>query len=381
MKLLIPISLSIFLAACSGGPEQHPLAATAAAPVAVHTVLAAAAEWPDTYEATGTVRARSAATLSSKVMAYVQTVSVAAGDRVRAGQTLVTVDSRDLESNVRRAEAARAEAQSAIPEADNGIAAAKASLDLAQATFRRIDDLASKKSVSPHELDEATARLKGAQANHEAARAKRAQLDSRLAQIDQEIRSASIMRDYARITAPFDGVVTAKSVDPGVLAVPGAPLLTVERDAGFRLEVSVDESRLPAVRPGQTVAVTLDAVDHAVGARVSAIVPAVEAASRTYIVKIDLPPLPNLRSGVFGRAAFSLASRNILAIPAEAVVERGQLQQIFVVEDGQARLRMITAGRRGGNKLEVLSGLDAGEKLIAPVPAGLADGARVEVRP
>jgi RND family efflux transporter MFP subunit len=381
MKLLIPISLSIFLAACGGGPEQHPQAAPAAAPVAVRTVVATVAEWPDTYEATGAVRARSTATLSRKVMAYVQQVSVAVGDRVREGQTLVTLDARDLDSNVRRAEAARSEAQNAVPEADHGIAAAKASLDLAQATFRRIDDLASKKSVSPHELDEATARLKGAQAAHEAARAKRAQLDSRLAQVDQEIRAASILRDYARITAPFNGVVTAKSVDPGVLAAPGAPLLTVERDAGFRLEVSVDESRLPAVRPGQTVSVTLDAADRAVNARVSEIVPAVDAASRTYIVKIDLPAMPNVRSGVFGRAVFPLAARNVLGIPVEAVVERGQLQQVFVVEDAQARLRMITAGRRANNQLEILSGLNAGEKLIAPVPAGLADGARVEVRP
>ena len=381
MKLLIPISFSVFLAACGGGAEQHRQAATAAAPVAVRTVLASSADWPETYEATGAVRARSSATLSSKVMAYVQQVSVGIGDRVRSGQTLVTLDSRELETNVRRAEAARTEAQNAIAEGDNGIAAAKASLDLAQATFRRIDELASRKSVSPHELDEATARLKSAQAAYEAARARRMQMDSRLAQVDQEIRSASILRDYARITAPFDGIVTAKSVDPGVLAAPGSPLLIIERDGGYRLEVSVDESRVPSVRPGETVAVTLDAIDRAVNARVSEVVPAVDAASRTYVVKIDLTPLPNVRSGVFGRAAFPLASRRVLGIPADALIERGQLQQVFVVEDQQVRLRLITAGRRAGNQLEVLSGLTAGEKLIAPVPAGLADGARVEVRP
>ena len=381
MKLLMPISFAIVLASCGDGLKPHSPSAPASAPVAVRTVLAATADWPDTYEATGAVRARSSATLSSKVMAYVQQVSIAIGDRVRAGQTLVSLDSRDLDSNVRRAEAAGAEAQSAIPEADSGIAAATASLDLAQATFRRIDDLASKQSVSPQELDEATAHLKGAQAAHEAARAKRAQLDFRLAQIDQEIRSASITRDYARIRAPFDGIVTAKSVDPGVLAAPGAPLVTIERDAGYRLEVSVNESQIPSVRPGQAVAVTLDTVGRAVSARVSEIVPTIDAASRTYIVKIDLPALPNVRSGAFGRAAFPLGPRRVLGIPAEAVIERGQLEQVFVVEDEQVRLRMITAGRRAGNNLEVLSGLTAGEKLIAPVPAGLTDGARVEVRP
>lgn len=380
MKFLLLISLTILLAGC-GGPEPHPQAASTASPVPVKTVAVAHADWADTYEATGAVRARTTATLASRVMAYVHQVSIAVGDRVREGQSLVTLDARDLDTNVRRAEAARAEVQNAIPEADHGVAGAKASLDLAQATFRRIDDLASKKSVSAQELDEATARLKAAQSAHEAARAKRTQLDARLTQVDQEIRAASIMRDYARITAPFDGIITAKSVDPGALAAPGVPLLTVERAGGYRLEVSVDESRLPSVRPGQTVSVTLDAVDRAINARVSEIVPAVDAASRTYTVKIDLPTLPNVRSGVFGRAAFSLATRSVLTVPVEALVDRGQLQQLFVMEDAQARLRMVTAGRRANNQVEILSGLNPGEKVIVPVPAGLADSSRVEVRP
>jgi RND family efflux transporter MFP subunit len=374
------IVLSIILAAC-GGSEPHPQAASTAAPVPVKTVAAAASDWSDSSEATGAVRARTTAALSSKVMAYVQQVSVAVGDRVREGQVLVTLDARDLEVNVRRTEAGRAEVQSSIPEADHGIAAAKANLDLAQATFRRINDLASKNSVSAQELDEATARLKAAQSAHEAARAKRAQLDSRLAQADQEIRSATIVRDYTRITAPFNGIVTTKAVEPGALAGPGAPLLTLERDSGFRLEVSVDESRLRALRPGQPVTVTLDTADRPIAARVSEIVPSVDAASRTYTVKIDLPAMPNVRSGVFGRATFPMPSRSVLTVPADALIERGQLQQLFVVEDSQARLRMVTTGRRTGNQLEVLSGLTAGEKVIVPVPAGLADSARVEVRP
>jgi multidrug efflux system membrane fusion protein len=378
MKPLVTF-LSVFLVACQSDPSHGSKEAVAAAKIAVGAAAVTAAEWPDTYEATGAVRARSTATLSSKLVAQVQQVTVNVGDRVREGQTLVILDARDLDAGVRRAEAARSEAQSAIPEADHGIAAAKANLDLAQSTFRRIDELAAKKSVSAQELDEASARLKAAQAAHEGARAKRTQLDSRLAQIDQEIRSASISRDYSRIVAPFDGVVTAKSVDPGILAAPGVPLLTIEREGSYRLEVAVEESRLAAIRPGQAVSITL--LDRTENARVSEIVPAVDAASRTYIVKIDLPPIPNLRAGVFGRACFSLAARQVVSIPAEALIERGQLQQVFVIEDAEARLRMITAGRRAGSRVEVLSGLTAGEKIVAPVPAGLADGARVEVHP
>lgn len=381
MKPLLVI-LMLSLVACSKPDVNHDRKGAATeAPVPVQTVTAAAQTWPDVYEATGVVRARTTATLSAKIVAQIQEVTVNPGDRVRQGQTLITLDSRDLEAAVRRAEAARSEAQSAVPEVDNAIAGARAQLDLAQATFRRIDDLASKKSVSAHELDEATARLKAAQSSHEAARAKRAQLEARLAQVEQEIRSASIVRDYARITAPFDGLVTAKIADAGMLAAPGASLLTIERDSGYRFEAGVEEIRMGSIRRGQSVSVTIAALDRAVTAQVSEIVPAVDAASRTYTVKLDLPPTPNLRSGVFGRAAFPLGARGILAIPSNALAERGQLQQVFVVEDGHARLRMVTGGRRHDQAVEILSGLAAGEKLIAPIPAGLVDGARVEVRP
>ena len=349
-------------------------------PVRVQTVEVCAQQWPAIYEATGTVRARTTAVVASKVMAYVQQVGVQVGDRVRAGQLLITLDARDQEANLRRAEAARTEVQSAIPEADSGVAGAKANLDLAQSTFRRMEELASKKSISNQEFDEASARLKGAQANYEMARAKRTELDSKIAQAEQEIRSAAITRDYAKITAPFAGVVAAKSVEPGNLAAPGAPLLTVEQDGVYRLEASVDESKLPFVRAGQSVEVALEALDRNLDARVSEIVPAVDATSHAYTVKIDLPAVPNLRSGMFGRALFQMGIREVTAIPAAALIERGQLQSVYVVEDGTARTRLITAGARSKDSIEILSGLSKGEKVVFPVPIGLADGAKLEVR-
>lgn len=363
-----------------GGSESHPKAAAPAPAVTVQSAAVTARQWPEVYEATGTVRARTAAVLSSKVMAYVRQVSVQVGDRVREGQLLVTLDAQDLEANVRRAEAADAEVLAAIPEADNGVAAAKANLDLAQITFKRMEELASKKSISNQEFDEASARLKSAQASYEMARAKRAQLDSKRAQVQQEIRSAGIMRDYTRIAAPFSGVVTAKPVEPGSLAAPGAPLLTLEREGAYRLEASVDESRLPFVKAGQSVDVVLDSLDRRLAARVSEIVPAVDAASRAYLVKIDLPSVPNLRSGVFGRALFPMRARQAMTIPPAALVERGQLQSVFVIEDQVARTRLVTTGARVPDSVEILSGLNEGEKLVSPVPPNLADGARVEVR-
>jgi RND family efflux transporter MFP subunit len=189
-----------------------------------------------------------------------------------------------------------------------------------------------------------------------------------------------VARSYAEITAPFAGVVTAKSVDPGAMAVPGAPLLTIEREGAYRLEASVEESRVTAIRLGQPVSVTLDGVDRTLDARVSEIVPAVDPASRSYTVKIDLPSLPTLRSGAFGRVSFSLGRRSPLTIPVGAVTARGQLQSVVVAENGIAHARLITAGQQSKDQVEVLSGLTAGEMVIFPVPSGLSDGAAVEVR-
>jgi RND family efflux transporter MFP subunit len=378
--ILLPLFASIAMLSGCGGTEPHPKAASAPPAIAVQTATVSTEQWPDVYEATGTVRARTAAVLSSKVMAYVRQVAVQVGDRVQEGQLLVTLDAQDLDTKVRSAEAAEAEVMSAVPEADSGVAGAKANLDLAQSTFQRMQELASRKSISSQEFDEASARLKAAQAAYEMARAKRGQLDSKRASVQQEIRGASIMRDYTRISAPFSGVVTAKSVEPGNLAAPGAPLLTVEREGAYRLEASVDESRLPFVKAGQAVDVALESLDRRFTAHVSEIVPSVDAASRTYIVKIDLPAMPNLRSGMFGRAMFPLGTRKVATIPPPAMVEHGQLQSVFVIEDGCARTRLITTGERRQSAVEVLSGLSEGEKLVSPVPAGLSDGARVEVR-
>lgn len=369
----------LVLTSCGSETPQH-AAAAAAAPVAVETASAATQDWPATYEATGTVRAQTAAVVASKVMGYVQQVNARVGDRVHAGQMLVTIDARDLETNLRRAEAGHSEAQSAVPEVENSIAAAKANFDLAQATFGRMRELKEKNSISNQEFDEASARQKSAQANYEMAVAKRAQLQAKIAQAEQEQRAARIMLDYATITAPFAGVVTAKSVDPGNLAAPGAPLFTVEREGSFRLEVEVDESKLPAVRAGRTARVTIDALDRCFDGRVSEIVPAVDATSRSYTVKIEIPPLPEMRSGLFGKALFSMGNRETLAIPAAALQQHGQLQSVFVVDHGTARMRLITAGERHREAVEVLSGLSAGEQVVVAPPPTLADGAAVEVR-
>ena len=370
--------LALLLVGCGEAPRET-RSTGSRPPVSVETVAAAAEDWPSVYETTGTVRARTSAVISARLMGYVREVKVQAGDHVRQGQLLVSLDAQDLDTGSRRAEAARDEVRAAVPEADSGVAAAKANLDLAQATFRRMKELYDKKSISDHEFDEASAQVKSAQAGYDMARAKRTQLDAKLAQAAAEVRGAELNRGYAEVTAPFAGVITAKSVDPGTLATPGAPLMTIEREGAWRLEADVEESHLEAIRLGQPVSVTLDGIGQPIEARVSEIVPAVDASSRSYIVRIDLPPLAGIRSGLFGRAGFPLGHRSVTTIPAAAVIERGPLQSVMVADNGIARTRLITAGLKDKDRIEVLSGLNAGDQVIFPIPPGLADGAPVRV--
>ncbi len=377
-KLLWLIPFALWLAGCSEPPQEAK--SSKAPPVAVSVVTVNEQSWPSIYEATGTVRARTSAVIAARMLGYVRDVKVQAGDQVQAGQLLVTLDARDLDVNASKAQAALEEVRGAIPEADHAAAGAKVNLDLAQTTFNRMQELWNKTSISHQEFDESSAKLKAAQSAYEAARARRAQLDTQAARVQQDVRATEIARSYAEITAPFAGVVTAKSVDPGTLATPGAPLLTIEREGAYRLEASVEESRLQAIRVGQPVSVKLDGIDRAIDARVSEIVPAVDAASRSYTVKIDLPAIATLRSGAFGRASFVLGNRPALAIPAGAVTERGQLQSVMVAENGVAHVRLITTGQKSKDSLEVLSGLAAGEHVIFPVVPGVSDGAAVEVR-
>jgi multidrug efflux pump subunit AcrA (membrane-fusion protein) len=365
---------------CGGSHEPRTTEAAAMPPVAVKVVEVRSTEWPSMYEAIGTVRARTAATLASKVMGYVREVNVQPGDQVSSGQVLVSIDARDLEAGLLQARAAAEEARSGIAEAENGIAAAKAQLNLAQVTFRRMEDLFRKTSISHQEFDEAQARLQSAEAAYQMAASKRAQLDARIAQAKQGVESASVMRSYAEIRAPFAGIVTEKQIESGQMATPGTPLLTVEQTGAYRLEAQVEESMLGSVKIGQNVSVTLDASGQTVNARISEIVPAIDPQSRAFLVKASLPSSTGIRSGIFGRMRIPRGSHQAIAIPEGAVIHRGGLQSVFVVENGVAHTRLVTTGQTHERQAEVLSGLNEGERIVHPRPANVTDGVKVEVR-
>lgn len=362
--LLASLLSAMGLVGCGHEPSKPPVAPEVVSGVVVVPVERASV--PDAWEVPGTVRAARTSLLASQLLANVVAIDVQEGARVRRGEVLAVLDDAQPRAELERATAARAAAQQEA-------IAAEAEYELAATTFRRYQDLYAKQSVSPQEFDEIQARYRATAARRELARARLEQARAAQAQ-------ANTVLGYTRIRAPFDGVVTEKRVDPGTLVTPGMVLLVVEDTQRFRLEVTVDEDDIGFVRQGQTVPVRIDALgnDRWTG-RVVQIVPAADPASRSFLVKVELPVHAGLRSGLFGRAWFVRGRRTALLVPATAVVERGQLQAVYTLgPDHVARLRYVTLGSRVDDRIEVLSGLTAGERVVAQPGGRDLAGKRVE---
>jgi multidrug efflux pump subunit AcrA (membrane-fusion protein) len=157
------------------------------------------------------------------------------------------------------------------------------------------------------------------------------------------------------------------------------PILTVEDQRRYRLEVTVNENDLRYVRIGQSVAIAIDALNAALTGKVNEIVPAADTSTRSFLVKIDLPADKSLRSGLFGRAEFPRGERPSLLIPRTAVVDRGQLQGVFVLDQNKvASLRYVTLGKQSGPAIEVLAGLESGEFLVVKPGELDLSGKRIE---
>jgi RND family efflux transporter MFP subunit len=290
---------------------------------------------------------------------------------------LATIDSRDLEAAARQAASAEAEAQSAISEVETAAKSAKAQLDLARATHRRMQDLFTKNSLSRQEMDEADMRLRVAEAAADAVVSKRKQLDAKIAQAQEAVKLAEVNKTYAEIRAPFTGIVTARKAEPGTLASPGMPLLTLEQAGAYRAEIAVDESKLREVRVGSALTLSIESLDRTVEARIGEVVPSVDPTSRGFLVKADVGGVSGLRSGMFVRARLHSGTRRVLSVEATAVKTEGQLQSAMAVEEGRAQERMIRTGDRRDGRVEVLSGLKEGDRVVVNPPSGLRDGDKV----
>jgi RND family efflux transporter MFP subunit len=399
MVLLCMVVLLAGFPSCGKKEEKRPEKGAAVTGVKVETVKVSPQE--DFYEAAATVRSKTTSVLSSRVMGYIMAVHVAEGDRVQAGQLLLEIDNREAAAQLRRAQAGLREAEEMLQETERMIQAnasakiaAEAEQSLAASTFYRYQALLERKSVSQQEFDEAQARYRAKTAEVErvqevlrSMQAKREQVVARIDQARAEISQAQVSVEYGRIQSPIRGIVTQKLAELGVLAAPGTPLLTVEDDTRYRLEAAVEESKLGKIRLGDSVRVTIHALgDREWIGRVEEVQPTADPASRSSWVKIDLPegllkkaPGRILRSGLYGKARFSAGKREVITIPHKAVFQRGQLLQVFVVDSSQtARLRLIRTGKVYGERIEVLSGLGEGEKIVVEGVERVNDGNRIE---
>jgi RND family efflux transporter MFP subunit len=324
------------------------------------------ADVPDLLEAAGTVRAAQTSDLASQMMGNIVEIRAHEGERVRRGQVLAVIDDSQPRAAVDRATAAGVAAQQQL-------VAANSDLVLAESTLQRYQNLYDRKSLSPQEFDEVKARQRATLARRDMAQAGQAQAQAALNQ-------ARTSLNYTRIRAPFDGIVTEKKVDSGTLASPGMSIFTVEDVRRYRLEVAVNESDLRYVRTGGQVSVAIEALENAeLKGKVVQIVPAADPASRAFLVKIELPTDTRLRSGLFGRAQFSRGERQALLIPRSTVIERGQLQGVFVLDQNKvASLRYVTLGKSSGSEIEVLTGLQSGEWLVVKPGELDLDSKRIE---
>ena len=328
---------ALVLAGCGRNTENA--SANALPPVDVRVQAAESKSRVATEEEVGTVRAKLHAVIEAKISGKIEQMLVVAGQPVTNGELLAEIDAREIQSQYDQTAALRQQAES----------------DLKRAT-----DLLGQKILSQSEYDSAQSKFRVA---------------------DAAAAQAKTLLGYMKVLAPFNGVITRKNADVGDLAAPGKSLLEMEDPAHLRLEADVPEALVDKIKLGDPLAVRMDALETNLTAVVSEIAPSADTGSRTFVVKLDLPPTSGLRAGQFGRVAVPTGEISALRVPATAVIQRGQLELLFVVANGHTQLHIVKIGKRVGNEVELVSGVDAGEKVVTEGADHLLDGQPVVVKP
>ena len=290
--------------------------------IIVHVQHVDLQQTPETYEVVGTVRPKVSATVSAKVMATIEAIAVKAGDNVKAGDLLAKLDDREL----------------------------RAESDRAKSDYDRVKSLLEQQIIAQSEFDQVNARYRVAQA----------------------------ALSYARVTAPFDGVVASKQCDAGDLTAPNKPLFTIEQTNVFRLEARVPERFAAAAAAGKSVHVIIDATGEKCTGTIDESEPSADAVSLGFLVKIDLQCRQPVQSGMFGRAQLLVGERPALFVNRASVHQRGQLTYLFIAADGHAQMRLVKTGKEYLDAVEILAGLQAGEPVITSSNGELADGSAIQ---
>ncbi len=351
--ILFPVLLAMLaVVACGGGGNtggntdgSDPVRA-ARNPVDVELRTAALETVPQMTQITGHLEPLRTVSPGTKIMGRIASVRFREGDQVAKGQLLASLESRDLQAAVGQAQAA--------------VRLVQAQLENARAQHRRIADLHSRGSVTDKNLEDATAGFQVAEAA--------------LDQAQANLTAAEVMLSYAEIRSPISGWIAERRVEAGDMASPGQPLFTLEDLSEVLAVAQVPESDIVGMELGDNARVTV--LDRQLEATVDHIVPAGDPKSRTFTVKLRLSNAEGaLKSGMFVRVSLARGERQILRVPEPALVERGQLEGLWIAaEDKTLHLRWIKTGQRRDGFAEVLSGLDPEELYVLQPGAGWIDG-------
>lgn len=345
------VLLAVFLpGGCGDSPRQKQVT-----PETIRAPLYAVElrELPVYTTAMGNLEAFNKAEVATRIMVHVNRVGVELGERVKKGQVLVELDRKDILSRQEQAEA--------------GLASAKSQLENARSYYNRIKKLHDERSATDQDLDNARTRLESAQSAVRAA--------------EGQLAEAAANLDYSTLVAPFDGYITAKTIESGDLANPGLPLVTVEQQDSLNILATVSERAVGQISVGQQAWVETDIPGSGrLPAKVAAVIPSADPRTRTFKVKLVLGnPDQALTSGMFARVQFQTGTARIMAVPDSAVVRRGQLTGVFTVDQNNlARLRWLRLGQTSGSMVEVLSGLNPGDRVVLSGLHLLREGQKVE---
>ena len=380
LPAIIFVLLLFFSQSCSEKIEPGTTSTNTGPAVAVTVTDIHPAVQPIVYEAVGTVKARLSATVSSKLMGVIQNFKVKEGDRVKEGDLLVVLDDRQVVAQLDQARAALAAAQKAETGAVSARVAAEAGAQQARLSYARNQKMLAGGAITQENFEAVDAQYKQAQAALAQAEAMVEAARSRVKEARAAVDAAQVARKDAQVMAPFDGEVTAKMADAGSLAAPGTPLLTLEREGGYRVDLVVPEAYIQAVRTGQAVTVRIPSIENtSIAGTVDVIIPSADQGSRTFVVQVGIPTVASLRSGMFARVPLTIGQQQMLRIPASAVVRQGQLTGVFIVDEKNiARFRLIRTGRQFGDQVEVISGIQDGTRLVSAPPVQLSNGSAVE---
>jgi RND family efflux transporter MFP subunit len=320
------------LTGCGRKPQEPAGAGHELPAVAVRVQAVQAGQQAAFEEVVGTIRAKLRATLEAKVTGRVETLPVVLGQRVKSGQLIARLDAAEIKAR---------------------LAQAQAGLQQAEREWKRASALLEQQALTRSEFDAADARYGVAKA---------------------AVAEAEAMTKYLEVSAPFDGVVTKKWADEGDLAVPGKPLVDIEDPTALQVEADIPEAIAARVQRDARLEVRVAALTNALTGTVSELAPAADPIARTLRVKLDLPATPALMSGQFARLQVPLGETRSLRVPAAAVVQRGQMEIAFVAVNQRAALHLVKTGRRLGDLVEILAGLEPDDAVVVEGAAQLVDG-------